>query len=162
MARAQGDDERAEERYEAALSVFRAVPHPSGTAIALLGLGDLYREQGRNLRAQRLITEAGALGRELLEPTIIVLSLGLLAAYQGGEVAAAEQALSEYEARLGVASRMRARFLLHLATGSREHLEAAHRMLLHLRDHSPPERREALLRQVSLHRAIRTSWESRA
>jgi tetratricopeptide (TPR) repeat protein len=161
VAAALGDDARAEERHEGALALFRAVPHPSGIAIALLGLGDLYRDQGQDLRARRLFTEASELGRELGEPTIIVLSLGLLAAYQGGNVPAAEAALAKYEPRLGVRPRMRARFLLHLATGSRDHLEAAERMLTHLTDHSPLERREALLQRVPLHRAIRAALEGR-
>ena len=54
---------------------------------------------------------------------------------------------------------MQARFLLSKATGDSAHLEEAHRLLCHLRDHAPAEYRETMIENVPLHRDIVQAWE---
>jgi hypothetical protein len=51
-----------------------------------------------------------------------------------------------------------ARFLLWKATDDTTHLEEAHRLLCHLRDHAPEEYRETMIENVPLHRDIMAAW----
>ena len=99
--------------------------------------------------------EALALGLDIGEPTAIVLARGQLAVLSGGDAGEALEALRDHETRLGRPAQMRARFLLYLATGEREHLEEARRHLDHLRDHAPEESRGPMMERVDLHRRIR-------
>ncbi len=54
---------------------------------------------------------------------------------------------------------MEARFLLFKATRDATHLEEAHRLLTHLRDHAPEEYRETMITNVPLHRDIAAAWK---
>ena len=47
------------------------------------------------------------------------------------------------------------------ATGDRSHLEVAHELLVHLRDHAPPEYRETMIVKVPLYRDIQAAWDVR-
>jgi hypothetical protein len=67
-----------------------------------------------------------------------------------------------HEERATHAQRMEARFLLWKATGDRAHLEEAHRLLQEAVAHAPKERREAMLRDVPLHREIAGNWSGPA
>ena len=49
---------------------------------------------------------------------------------------------------------MEARFVLWKAARDPADLAEAHRLLMHLRDHAPPENRETILTNVVLHREI--------
>ena len=51
------------------------------------------------------------------------------------------------------------RFLLFRATHDPAHPEEAHRLLCHLRDHTPQEHRETMIENVPLHRDIMAAWE---
>jgi hypothetical protein len=75
-------------------------------------------------------------------------------AHQGGANASCHSL-----SRLHPGAQVEARFLLWKATGDRSHLEAAHELLVHRRDHAPPEHRETMIVNVPLHRDIQAAWD---
>jgi predicted ATPase/DNA-binding XRE family transcriptional regulator len=76
----RGDLAGAAVALEEALASSRAQENPMGMAIALMGLGDLAREQGDDARAFSLLQQAMALFRELGEIWSAILCLEYLAA----------------------------------------------------------------------------------
>ena len=78
-----------------------------------------------------------------------MLSAGL-ALLLGEDPTTALDVFATYEPRLRHAAKMEGRFLLWKATGDRSHLEVAHELLVHLRDHAPPEYRETMIVKVPL------------
>ena len=70
--------------------------------------------------------------------------------------------IATHDSRLSIDVRMEARFLLWKATGNRALLQEAHRLLVTLRDHMPPEYRETMIVNVPLHRDIQAAWETKA
>jgi len=53
---------------------------------------------------------------------------------------------------------MEVHYHLFRATNDPTHLEEAHRLLCHLRDHAPEEYRETMIANVPLHRDIVAAW----
>jgi hypothetical protein len=57
---------------------------------------------------------------------------------------------------------MTARFLAWRVTGEISHLAEAYRLVLHVREHAPPEAREVMLVRVPLYAAIVAAWKKGA
>ncbi|MHC4225632.1 MAG: tetratricopeptide repeat protein, partial [Planctomycetota bacterium] len=149
-----GDFDGAERLYERALAVRREMQYASGVAETLLAFGRLRLAQGRAQEAIRLLSEAQGVSREIDRPDEIALSGAYL-----GDTVAAEDALAFYGERMRVAEAMEVRFVLWRAKRRRGHLEEAHRLLCHLRDHSPESYRDTLVANVPLHRDLMRAWE---
>jgi non-specific serine/threonine protein kinase len=87
----QGDSARATALWDECLALHRALGDRSGIAVALLGLGDLARDQDDAAQVRRYCVESLALFRALGEQWGIGFSLNnlTLAAYQDGDTARA-------------------------------------------------------------------------
>ena len=68
-------------------------------------------------------------------------------------------AFAEFQDRLARDEEMEVRFHLWRATSEPAHLEEAHRLLSHFRDHAPEEYRETMIENVPIHRDIMAAWE---
>jgi tetratricopeptide (TPR) repeat protein len=158
IAEAEGDTQKAIRITEAALAEarqfceYRSIPH-------LLQLGRFESGAGSDLHsAHTHLDEALRLAREYDTPGPETLALARLALVGSGDVQAALKAFFAHEARLGLAERAEARFLLWEATDDPAHLEEAHRLLCYLRDHAPEEYRETMIENLPLHRDIMAAW----
>ena len=78
---------------------------------------------------------------------------------RGDDSCPAVDAFEEHQSGMAHSERMESRFLLFRATKDPAHLEEAHRLLTHLRDHAPEEYRETMIRNVPLHRDIAAAWK---
>jgi len=156
VAEGEGDLEGAERLHEETLALRRGVGYARGVADSLLALGRLKAQRGDEGSARSHFDEALQLGRE--EPDLVLLATAHRAMLPGGDVDEAVAAL-EKEMYVTYRSRMRARYLLWQATQDRAHLEEAHRLLVHIRDHAPEDCRETSLEHVPLHRDILRAWE---
>jgi tetratricopeptide (TPR) repeat protein len=159
IARQKGEREEAIRLFQDALALWREMSYASGVAESLAALGGLLIDAGRAEEARPRLEEALALGRRLEAPGTIALASCRLALLPCGDVPAALKAFSEHEPKLEHQTRMDTRFLLWRATKDRVHLEEAHRLLCHLRDHAPEEYRETMIEHVPLHRDIMAAWE---
>jgi tetratricopeptide (TPR) repeat protein len=123
----------------------------------LISLGRVAIREGDRTGARSAFEEARDLAAEagMMGPaTLASVHLGALT----GELGAALEDMVRHESRLEHAERIEARFLLWSATNDIAHLEEAHRLLCHLRDHAPEEYRETMIRNVPLHRDIMAAW----
>jgi hypothetical protein len=77
----------------------------------------------------------------------------------GADVDAALAALAEHEEHSNYPTRMQARYRLWELTRDQSHLEEAHRLLVHLREHAPAEDRDSMIENVPLHRDIMRACE---
>jgi len=154
-----GDAHTAERFMREALALNREIGHSKGVAEALVNLGQDARKAGAP-EAPGLLTEALALARELDCADVIVAAATHMALLPGGDAAPALAVFAANESRMSYIQKMEARFLLWQATGDGIHLEAAHELLVHLRDHAPPEYRDTMIVNVLLYRDIQAAWEA--
>jgi len=157
----EGNLSDAERLYRETLVLVQGTGDQRAASWALVSLGRVLVRQGRIEEARPHLEQALALARELDIPDSIVLSAGL-ALLPGEDPATALDVFAAYEPRLKHAAKMEGRFLLWKATGDRSHLEVAHQLLVHLRDHAPPEYRATMIVNVPLHRDIQAAWEAEA
>jgi serine/threonine protein kinase/tetratricopeptide (TPR) repeat protein len=161
VAEGEGDLEKAEQFHGEALALRRDVGYTGGVGQSLLTLGRLRAQRGDEESARSHFDEALALGRNMGEPSFVLLATAHRTLLPGGDVDAALAALED-EMHVGHKYRLRARFLLWRATRDLVHLEEAHRLLVHLRDHAPEDYRDSMLQNVPLHRDIMQAWEEHA
>ncbi len=146
--------------YEQASSVRNDAGSLQGEAETLLALGECLLQEGHRERSDALMEAALALARETGARGAEVEAACHLALRPGGDV---DEALACFDARhdaLAHRERMRARYLLFKATGRREHLAEARRLLNYFVEHAPAEHRESMLTNVRLHREIMEAWEA--
>jgi hypothetical protein len=126
---------------------------------ALIGLGRLDRNAGRNDEAKARFDRAVAVARKTKEPAALVRSLVWLASvsFDGGPEA--KRALEKHENRLEARVRMEAHYCLYLSSDDRRSLGEAHRDLMNLVREAPEEWREAMTTKVPLHREILAAWK---
>jgi hypothetical protein len=105
-----------------------------------------------------MLTEAITLGRDIDSPGVLALASALRALLPGADAIQAVRSFEANAERLPQAERMEAHSLLWRATNDPTHLEEAHRLLCHLRDHAPAEYRESIIANVPLHRDIMAAW----
>ena len=79
---------------------------------------------------------------------------------RGGDIETLRTALEEYAERAQPGIRMGAHFQIFRATGDREHLAEAKRLLDYRVEHAPEEYHESMLANVTLHRDIVKAWQS--
>jgi hypothetical protein len=147
----------AVQAYELAVSHARASGSRWQLSRALLQLGQaLAPEHGERARVH--FEEARSIAGELGSRVQSVIAQAYLAGLSGGDLPAAETAFQAGKEHLSTISRMEVAFQLWRLTDRRSYLDEAHRTLIHLRDHAPPEYRESILTAVPLHRQIRAAW----
>jgi tetratricopeptide (TPR) repeat protein len=151
------DPAKAFRRAKRAVRLRRAIGDRAGLAESLLLVGRLRTMAGAVKAARAAFAEAGDLARELDLPGERVLAAAHLAALPGGDVTTACMEFFERERRLEIGDRMEARLLLYHATGDVAHVREARKLLDHVVRHAPPERRDALIAEVPLHRGVATA-----
>jgi len=147
VAEHAGKPDEARHHYEDALALRREIQYAGGIAETLVALGRLGRSRPE-------LEEAHRFASEISRPDEIVLAAIYLG--DGGE-----EALAGYGNRMRVLEKTQAYFALFRATGKPEHLEEAHRLHTHLIEHAPEECREAMVKNVPLHREIDEAWRDR-
>ena len=130
-----------------------------GHAGALVSWATHLAESGRTEEARAPLEQARDLAQQSKAPGPQVLAAGRLALLPGGDAAVAKSVFEEFENRLRHDEKLEALHCLWQATKDRAHLEAAHRLLMHAREHASEEYRDSMLENVPLHRAIMKAWE---
>ena len=125
----------------------------------LVALGRLEAARGEAESAVARLDEALVLARETKRPGTILAATVERARLPGGDADAALAALAEHEERVGHADKMDARLRLWELTQDQAHLNEAHRLLVFMRDHAPEEDRDAMIKNVPLHRDILLAWQ---
>jgi len=159
LAELQEDAEGASRLYEEALALRRELGEKGTLAETLVGLARVEAARNATKSATTHLDEALALARETKSPGTILAATVERARLPGGDADAALAALAEHEERVECAGKMEARFRLWELTQDKAHLEEAHRLLCHLRDHAAEDCRETIIENVPLHRDIMKAWE---
>jgi tetratricopeptide (TPR) repeat protein len=150
-----GADDALLARYEEALAVRREAGAGVDVSAFLLGIGGLLIRRGELERARPYVEQAWSARSDIQLEFLAVSHAALL---PGADVPHAVERALELERHATVSNRMTCRFLLWQATGEIAHLIEAYRLLMHLREHAPPEARESILTGVPLHREIVAAW----
>ncbi|MHC4452490.1 MAG: ATP-binding protein, partial [Planctomycetota bacterium] len=146
IAALEGRVNDADALLTTALARMQEFPSPGDVAETLCELAEL---RGPGEEAQSLLREA------------------LAATSQGhfhAETAVAQAMLGDLPGdieRLPALARMRVHFHLWETGGDWAHLERAHDVLTHLREHAPERYRKPMIESVPLHRQIVQAWASR-
>jgi tetratricopeptide (TPR) repeat protein len=148
---------KAFRRAKRAVQLRRAIDDRAGLAKSLLLVGRLRTMAGAVKAAREAFEEARTLAGDLDLPVERVLAACHLASLPGGDVDAGRTELAERERRLEIGDRMEARILLFRASGDAAHLVEAKRLLDHVVLHASPERRDAVVAEVPLHRSVAAS-----
>ncbi|MHC4222400.1 MAG: protein kinase domain-containing protein [Planctomycetota bacterium] len=159
LAEQEGDEGEAARLLGEALDLYRETEYRVGESGIRIALGRLAANRGQEEAAAAHLDQAHRLSIELDSPGMQLLAAARLALLPSGNAAAALDQLQETEARVGLAERMEASFLLWKATNETVHLERAHDLLVGLVENAPERCREAMLENVTLHREIVTAWE---
>ncbi|MHC4934146.1 MAG: tetratricopeptide repeat protein, partial [Planctomycetota bacterium] len=154
-----GEYEEGVRESEAAASLFRAVGSTDSEAFAWMLVGEQRSRIGDSSGADEALERA----LELASSSEDVVNLATVRAWRVSrhpeEATDALARFEEHEERCHHILRMETRHLLWEATDDPAHLDEAHRLLCHLRDHAPEEYRETMIENVPLHRDIMASWE---
>jgi serine/threonine protein kinase/tetratricopeptide (TPR) repeat protein len=148
---------KAFRRAKRVLRLRRQIGDRAGLAESLLLVGRLRTMAGAVKAARAAFAEALDIARELDLPGERVLAAAHLAALPGGDVAAACAEFAERERRLEIGDRMEARLALYHASGDVAHVLEARKLLDHVVRHASPERRDAVIADVPLHRSVATA-----
>jgi tetratricopeptide (TPR) repeat protein len=148
---AEGDAGAALRLAEESLALRREIGHGDGVAASLLKVGDLRRRRRETDAARSAFEESLRLSREQGRAAEVAQALVRLACLPGGDVKAAEEALTAAGAEADSAG---LRFLLWQATGERAHLVAARRLLDESLARVPAEHHAAMLANVRVNREI--------
>lgn len=154
VAERRSDLAAARKLYEQAEAVFATTDTAADLGEAALRLGVLFCRLNRIEEARTKLREALDRGREVRAAKLEAPASAYLATLPGGDPAAARRRFAELEARLPRAVRMEAAVVLGRALDDPELLAAAHRELLFLQAHAPPENRETMRTGVALYREI--------
>jgi serine/threonine protein kinase/tetratricopeptide (TPR) repeat protein len=160
LADAIGDRPRAASLHERALALRREMGHRDGIAESALALARIRAAAGEIAAARAHLDEAAALSAELGLANFATLAAVYRAALPGGDAAAALASFAANESRMMLRERMEARWLLARVTGDASHAAEARRLLDQLVANAPPECREAMVRDVPLHRAVAESGDA--
>jgi predicted ATPase len=159
VAEGEGDYDEAARRLAESLAVRRDVGEKGTVAESLVGLARIDAARGETERAGARIEEALALVDETGAHSTILSATLVRMRLPGADVDAALAALAEHEEHSNYPTRMQARYRLWELTRDQSHLEEAHRLLVHLREHAPAEDRDSMIENVPLHRDIMRAWE---
>jgi serine/threonine protein kinase/tetratricopeptide (TPR) repeat protein len=148
LADVMGNAEEAERLFHQAIELRREIGYRRGVGSALGSLGALHADLGRLDEAREELTQAETIAREMDSPTNALIGACLLASIGAGDPVAAGAELEASGARMRLEDRLEAHRLLWKATGAREHLEAAHTLLMYEVEHAPQEHHESMLTSV--------------
>ena len=140
--------------------MLRAVKNPIGLAQCKAYTGSLEVLRGERRFAAEVLDDAAREARKAHAYETEMLALSYRALAPGADVEGTIRKLAACEERLGMAQRVEVHYLLWKATGRREHLDEAHRVLLFLRQNSPAEHHEPMMRNVPQHREIMEAWDT--
>jgi tetratricopeptide (TPR) repeat protein len=151
---AEGDRDKADNLMRDAQERYRAIQAPAHVADALLEAAELL---GWSEETRPLLEEALAIGEKHLYTAPRALARAGLALLPGGDAEAAVAEFDAYRTTLRLRMKLHVLFLLWKATGERSYLDESRRLLDHLRAHAPEDRREPMIANVPLHRAV---WDA--
>jgi len=157
VAEAEGDRASAIGFANEALALRRETGHGDGVADSLIQVGELHIHAGEPDAAGDALREAGDLLREQQRLGEVAHAAALLACLPGGDV---DAALAAFEEAGKSGDTTEVRHLLWKATGNREHLNEAKRILDDRIQHAPEAYRESMVNHVRLHREIMKAWEA--
>ena len=129
-------------------------------ADTLVALGRHLAAEGQEEEAIQYLEEAFRLGRDLGAPAPTVLAAAHRMVLPGGRVDKVLNVFADRETHLVRGARMVVHFLLWQASKNPIHLAEAHRLLEHLRENAPVDARDALIENVTVHKAIMRDWEA--
>jgi len=159
IAECEGDPDEAARLLEESLVVRRDLGEMGTVAESLVGLARNEAGRGETGIAQARLEEALTHVRGTGAHSTILSATVERARLPGGDVAAALTALAEHEEHSKHFVRMQARYRLWELTKDGSHLEDAHRLLVHMREHAPADCRDSMIENVPLHRDIMKAWE---
>lgn len=146
-----GQPEHARECLERSLAICRKISAPYPEGYALLGLAWAAEADGRPDEARALLEKALGHHRQLGRASRAEFALALLATLPRGDPGAAEAAVAE-QGRADMQPRLP--FVLWQATGKREYLVAARRLLDSRVESAPEAYRHSMRENVKAHRGI--------
>ena len=155
VAADEGDLAEARRLAEESLALRRRIRHRDGVVRTLLHLGEVLALAGEAAEACAALEEGVALARELGADAMAAGLVAELAALPGGDAAPALAALAELDGRHDTPE---LRWTLHRATGDREHLDEAKRLLDEQLTRIPAELHEPIRRNVRVAREILAAW----
>jgi tetratricopeptide (TPR) repeat protein len=154
VAAEEGRDADAESALSSAIGKFDGIGDANGGAATRVALGALVARAGRTDEARGLLVAAVASAREAGVPGTETAALAHLATLPGGDAVAAEDALARNGSRLTTTKAMDVRLALFRATGKRDHLVEAKRLLDDVLAANPESDRAPMLANVRLNREI--------
>jgi len=149
-----GEADAAETVYRQALALREEIRYLPGVANTHSELGRFLAHEGRTDESEEHLRQAIEMADEQGANDILLPALARAAAGPGGDVERAREAYRRSGERLEHVVRMEVSFLLGRATGDEIPRAEARRLLAELEEHAPPADREALMRNVRLHREI--------
>jgi tetratricopeptide (TPR) repeat protein len=159
-AERSGDLVKANTRYQTALGIFREIAHTPMVVDALVGLGRVQAGQQQMSTALESLESAFELSRQSALHGKEMLSSAWQSLLRQESAEEAEGLLAEHGSSMPFHDRIEGNFILWKATGNKNHLAEAHRLLLELREHAPEEYRESMIENVQLNREIMEAWEA--
>ena len=161
-SRALGQHAEAMGQYEQCLAISREIGDPELEVSALMGMGQAAKDLDEIPDACAHYADAVAASRSLGTPGTTVAAACHLAALSKSEehVEAARSTFAEFESRLDPGRKLGARYLLWKATDAADELREAKRLLDEVVESAPEADREALLRDVELHREVMEAWKA--
>jgi len=153
VAEHEGDVDGAREWYERARAI-QEESAPSALPGTLTALARLEVFHGDREAAERRVAGLRALGDDLPAGDSRVIAAVLAAVLDPSLSAAAEELLARSEGELSHGTKLATHAWLWRTTGDPGHLDAAWRLLEHLRDHAPIEYRVSLIEDIPQHREV--------
>jgi serine/threonine protein kinase/tetratricopeptide (TPR) repeat protein len=157
LADEEDDPAQALRFLEESLTLRRRIGHADGVADSLLEMARVRRRSGDAEGARVAVDEALPWLREQGGPAKVAEALALRACLPGGDVQAALAVLAEAGPN-GVSAEVR--WLLWQATGDREHLVEARRLMEVYLSQAGPEARTSVVRDVRLYRELSAALEA--
>jgi tetratricopeptide (TPR) repeat protein len=154
-----GNSADALRSYRAAAALFAEIGEQNHRVGSLIAEGRLRAADGDQSRSLRCLEEAVEIAREFKLHGVLQLGAAWHAYVSGKDDGTAAQILSEKHAQIPHHEKMEGHFVLWKATGSNEHLQAAHRLLTELRENAPEEYRKSMIENVPLNREIMEAAE---
>jgi hypothetical protein len=142
------------------LALLRDIQHRFELAEVLTLLGRLCQKLRRADEAQELLEEAVNVSREIHRPDTEALAAASLAQMSGADTSHAEAVFEAHRTHVGAFELLPVCWALWQATWKLQYLDTAHAQLQSLRDHAPPECRDAMIENVPLHRDIVEAWNA--
>jgi tetratricopeptide (TPR) repeat protein len=151
------DFSAAEKLCRDALALLGETGPVRGRSLILTALGVSLEGLGQVDAGGEALVRAAALDQRCDIPSPASL---LLATSPRSDVTRAERQLRAAQGRIQKHLELRLWYRLWRLSGRRTHLEVAHRILMFLQEHAPPESRLNMIQSIPTHRCVSAAWES--